>query len=320
VATTGRTSAVGIVGPTGWRAGAYKRRASWGRRLRGWLFISSSAVFAVAMVAGCDSGHTAANSAAPAANTAASPTPAITGSSPSPARIGTTAVCVKSGATGTCGPFRYPAITNSDGQNTFVGQNVWSPISGWSQTLYATSPGQWSVTAKMPAGNTSVVSYPNTGQQFYYTNKLTGFSSIYSGFSENMHPNSGTVAWAAYDIWLNNWNNEVMIQHDFSFNGGNGPCDLTPPVIATFGGSGGVPVQTWHLCKFGSELIWQLNGGNAREKSGTVDLLAMLTWLMRHGYLPQGSGLTDISYGFEICSTGGRPETFAVSHFSLSTR
>ena len=26
---------------------------------------------------------------------------------------------------------------------------------------------------------------------------------------------SGTDAEAAYDIWLNNWNNEVMIQNDF---------------------------------------------------------------------------------------------------------
>ena len=77
-------------------------------------------------------------------------------------------------------------------------------------------------------------------------------------------------------------------------------------------------MQLWSLCKYGSELIWQLSGHG--ERSGSVNILAMLTWLVSHGYLPKESGLTDISYGFEICSTGGRPERFSVSRFSISAR
>jgi hypothetical protein len=46
----------------------------------------------------------------------------------------------------------------------------------------------------------------------------------------------------------------------------------------------------------------------------------MLTWLARHGYVAQRSGLTALGYGFEICSTGGRPETFRVSRFSIPAR
>jgi hypothetical protein len=82
-----------------------------------------------------------------------------------------------------------------------------------------------------------------------------------------------------------------------------------------FGGSGGVPVQNWHLCKYGSELIWKLAGN---EQSGTVDILAMLTWLENHGYLPQDSGLWLVGYGWEICSTGGVNETFQINNFSIS--
>jgi hypothetical protein len=155
------------------------------------------------------------------------------------------------------------------------------------------------------------VSFPNVGQQYYYTNTLAGFSSIYSSFTENMNQASGTSAEAAYDIWLNNWGNEVMIQHDIV---NRGTCQAA--ATATFGGSGGVPVQSWNLCVYGSELIWQLTGTG--EQSGRVDILAMLTWLENKGYLPKASGLTDISYGFEICSTGGRAETFAVSGFSIT--
>ena len=225
-------------------------------------------------------------------------------------------VCVTSAAKGSCGPYLYAPITGSDGSNTTVGQDVWNPISGWSQTLYASNPGSWYVTANMPAGNTAVVSFPNTGES-YNSNPLTGFSSISSSFSETMNPTAGTSAEAAFDIWLNNWKNEVMIQHDMVKRGG--PCG---PVLATatFGGQSGVPVQSWNLCQYGSELIWQVPGkGDVYgEQSGSVDILAMLNWLVNNGgYLPHGSSLTAIGYGFEICSTGGADENFQIKAFSI---
>jgi hypothetical protein len=198
---------------------------------------------------------------------------------------------------------------------------VWNEISGWQQTLYATSPGQWSVTANMPAGNTAVVSYPSVGANYGETTDvpepLSSFSSIYSSFTENMNATSQTSAWAAYDIWLGQGSssdstNEVMIQHDFA---NNGAC--TAVATATFGGSNGVPEQNWDLCQFGTELVWKLTGGN--EQSGSVDILAMLTWLVNNGYLPSDAGLWSIGYGWEICSTGGVNENFQVSSFSLTT-
>jgi hypothetical protein len=187
---------------------------------------------------------------------------------------------------------------------------VWSPISGWHQTLYATDPGNWHVTANMPAGNTAVVSFPNTGAA-YGEQPLSKFSEIYSSFSENMNATAGTSAWAAYDLWFNNWDKEVMIQHDFA---GNGPCTFV--ATQAFGGSGGVPVQTWGLCQYGDELIWKLTGGS--EQKGSVDILSMITWLEKHGYLRSSSTITDLSYGFEICSTGGKDENFQVSSFSIT--
>jgi hypothetical protein len=65
-------------------------------------------------------------------------------------------------------------------------------------------------------------------------------------------------------------------------------------------------------------LIWKLTGGN--EQSGTVDILAMLNWLVSHGYLPTDSTLGLVGYGWEICSTGGQNETFQVSNFSLTAK
>ena len=85
---------------------------------------------------------------------------------------------------------------------------------------------------------------------------------------------------------------------------------------ATFGGSNGVPVQTWSLCQFGSELIWQLA---TNESSGSVDIKAMTTWLENKGYLPGNSTVTALSFGFEISSTGGQNVKFSVSNFSINT-
>jgi hypothetical protein len=236
-------------------------------------------------------------------------------STPAPA-----STCTTSAEMGSCGPYTYAQITGTTDEGPTVGQDVWNPISGWQQTLHATSPGNWYVTANMPAGNTAVVSMPgstaNFGQVTNAPTPLSHYSSIYSSFTETMNPTSGTSAEAAYDIWLgqgssSDWSNEVMIQHDIV---NRGTCP--PSASATFGGSGGVPVQKWNLCKYGSELIWQLAGTN--EQSGSVDILSMLKWLENNGDLPQGSGLWQIDYGFELCSTGGQNETFQVSSYSLN--
>jgi hypothetical protein len=276
-------------------------------------------------------------SSSPSPTDTSSPTPAATSSSPSPSPTSTSSSrspspgCTTSAAQGECGPYDSYSLITSTTSSTHVGNNVWNPIPGWAQTLNANSPGDWQVTANMPAGNTAVVSYPSIGANYgLITNApapLTGFASIISSFTENMNATAGTSAWAAYDIWtnpggsFNNPGSEVMIQTDFA---GNGPC--TYQAVAQFGGAAGVPVRTWGLCVLGSELIWKLapagaavgSSATVSESSGSVDILAMLTWLEDHGYMAADSGLGAIGYGWEIASTGGVDEDFTVSSFSLT--
>ena len=231
-------------------------------------------------------------------------------------------VCRASAQQGGCGPYDYPQIEGTSNQKT-VGNNIWNPIPGARQTLAAHSPGAWYVTSNMPKGNTAVVSYPSLSADYHVQNSsgnwvtqpLTNFASMVSSFSETMNATSATNAWATYDIWMGN-GDEIMVQHDFSPH-----ADPECPHVATatFGGSFGVPVQTWGLCKFGTEFIWQLPA-SASEHSGSVDILAMLTWLEQHGYVPRNDPLGAIGYGWEICSTGGVNETFQVSKFSITVR
>lgn len=241
--------------------------------------------------------------------------------------------CSTNSQNGECWPYSDRLIEGLGSGNQAkigVGNNIYSPISGASSTVYANSPSDWMVTADMPAGNTAVVSYPSLGADYHlqnssgnwYEQPLTNFKEMVSSFSETMNANSGTSAWAAYDLWLNGGNDEVMIQHDFA---GNGPCDYQ--AVHWFGGSLGVRPQLWGLCVFGSERVWKLapadsvvgSSGTVSERVGSVDILGMLTWMEAHKYLPARSTLGLLGYGWEMASTGGVNENFTVSSFSVTT-
>jgi hypothetical protein len=203
----------------------------------------------------------------------------------------------------------------TNGGCPYTDQNVWSPISGETQTLNVNNPGDWEIVSTTPVNPSgSVTTFPNTGAPFN-EQPLSGFSSVTSSFTETMPHNAGTSGWAMYDLWFDNWAYEVMVQHDFT---NNGPCDYA--AVAVFGG------QTWGLCVFGSTFAWKLapsgatRGSSAtiNESSGSVDIKAMIGWLVAHGYMPPNPTITNLSYGWEICSTGGVTEHFRVSSFSLT--
>jgi hypothetical protein len=176
------------------------------------------------------------------------------------------------------------------------------------------------VTANIPKGNTSVVSYPSTGQNSSgdgTVQEITKYTTITSTFAENMNANRATDVEAAYDIWTAA-GVESMIQFDFSPLRPRCSAGAGDPVLATvaFPEPGRGISQLWDFCKYGTERIWQLHRAN--EQSGAVDIRRMLVWEINHGYLPARSALGLVGFGFEICSTGGRSETLQVSRFSLT--
>jgi hypothetical protein len=265
------------------------------------------------------------------ASPAATSSPGSPGSpgSSSPGSSAKTAACVRTSTDGSCGPYDYPQNTDSDGYNTYVGNDMWNAIPGATQKLTATNPGNWNVVANLPAGNTAVVSYPSTSQQYPVPNgtdptPVADFTSMHSTFTENMNATKGTSAEAGYDIWFDDSgaSDELMVQNDMS---NRGSCtDLGIIATVAFGGSGGVPVQKWNFCKYGDELIWQLAPPPGDHSavwgvhSGTVDLLAMMKWVISHRYLAAGSKLDSVGYGWEICSTGGQNETFQITRFATT--
>jgi hypothetical protein len=258
-------------------------------------------------------------SASPTSTTAA-PTPSPTVTSPTatspPSQSPTGAACVTSSRSGSCGPYDYPQISNSNGWTTYVGNNMWACGDGTCgpQTLTAYDPGSWSVVSNQTAGNSAVRTYPNVQQIFTKTTnvapRISAFASITSDYTETMNETPGTIAQAAYDIWLSDTPaSEVMIWVD---NAGRGDGGATRIGAATVGG------KAFTVYRYGSdELIFSLD---QNLRSGTIDVLGVLRWLQDHGLVSATAGLAQIDFGWEICSTGGQPEKFAVSRFTLTSK
>lgn len=260
------------------------------------------------------------------AGVTASPSPTITSPSPSPSVSTSTSApppgtCVTSDPSGNCGPYSYAGITNSNGFNTYVSNNCWGDPS-CQQTVTATDPGNWSVTAHEPDGNTAVMTYPDVKQMFndwcgtgwndcanMTDTPLSAMSLLTSSFTENMHQASGTIAEAGYDLWLTGTSGygEVMVWVDNSNRGTGG---------ATILGTANIGGQSYTVMHFGSgELIYSLD---SNEQSGTVDIRAVLQNAVNNGYESPGLSLAELDFGWEICSTGGQAQTFTIGSYSIT--
>lgn len=271
--------------------------------------------------------------------------PSPTGISPTspPSSTGTAWVCVTSSPTGTCpGSGDYATgSTNSNGYNTYLANNCWADPS-CQQTLSANSPGDWQVTANEPAGNGSVKTAPEAQQQFNnwcpgsntWSNlvpngcpgsadtPISAMSQLTSSYAESTPHNSQTIAEWAWDNWLSNdggFSNEVMVWVDDNGRCNSGSLGTQVHAPVTINGQEWTPHQYPHS----SEFIWSLDGPGgagtcAQQASGTVDLLALLKWMQANGYASADATLSLVDGVFEICSTGGAPETFRVSSYSAT--
>jgi hypothetical protein len=266
--------------------------------------------------------------------TPTTPTPTPTQTTPAPTPTPTTpppttAACVNSvysnnSSTAQCNFAAYgPNIVGAQANNhPWVSQNVWNPVAGGTQKLTAFSPSSWNIVANVPASHNSdggIVSYPDTG--FWMGNNtgttpVSSFTSVTSSWDVTLptDPNV-TAGWAAYDLWFNNWADEVMIRTDVvaptAYDSG------TPVATATFGG---IP---WHMQRFGAERVWTPGADDAHKiniAKGSVDVQAMLTWMQGHGQLSPTSVWTAASFGFEVARTNSTNQTFTVNNFTWNAQ
>jgi hypothetical protein len=198
------------------------------------------------------------------------------------------------------------------------------------------------VTANEPAGNGSARAAPEAQQQFNNwcsngkntwsilcrtaalaapTTISALLSQLTSTYAESTPHNSQTIAKWAWDNRLSNYSgypDEVMVWLDDNGRCNSGSFGTQVHAPVTIAG----PAWTPHRYPDSSEFIWSLDGAGtcAQQASGTVDLLALLKWMQACGYAAPGASLSPLDGVFEICSTGGVPETFRLSSYPVTAK
>jgi hypothetical protein len=186
----------------------------------------------------------------------------------------------------------------------YVNNNMWNNKAG-PQTIYVCSAGSFYAVSNQ-SDTTSVKTYPSVARNFADPT-ISSFRSITSDFGEFI-PNAGN--WdAAYDIWTNGWNHEIMIWNQERNQESSWPPSGSRP--ANIDGHG------FHVWRDSSDYV-----GLYMDKmtaSGSVNILAIFKWLQAHGYMGARDTLTCIGYGVEISETPSR-EKFEITNFSLTTK
>jgi hypothetical protein len=265
-------------------------------------------------------------------------TPTQTPSPPSTGPIVFTANCAARASTNASGCGSWDAGPSSgqapgfiSGQQSSpnlldVNQDPWSGSQG-AQVLKASSFQAWSVTATDSDPSDSpgeVLTYPDASFNYYQLGgtvpaqyDLNNITSLTSDFAESMPELSDVNAEAAYDMWLNSWQTEVMVWVDTSPGKDRNLADSGDTEVGTYTYDG----QNFSLWRNGSGItgfyIFLLDHS---ETSGTVNLKAMLETLVSLSYIPATSPLTEIPFGWEISDTGGKPATFSLSKFDVNVQ
>jgi len=248
---------------------------------------------------------------------------------------GTTGAASSGGSQGTTGggadggiaasACENPSCTVSDatcaeGANQDVYDNQWCCSSSCnganscpaSETLYACSWSSWYVVSNAPAGNTAVLTYVSSQLNYPSTPQFGSFNSITSTFAEVSPHGASSDFEAAYDLWFNDYANEVMIWVD---NDNQTPGGAPSSLIASHVSVGG---GTYDVYLSGSTMYFV---AVTNFSSGTVDILSVLKFAASpqgQSWLPADSTITQFNFGWEICSTNGQDATFYLDDFSIT--
>ena len=215
--------------------------------------------------------------------TTTSPSPVQTTTGPSPTQTSTSPA-----SWAWCSSDPFGEKNTPDGRFDLYNNEWNSSANPGPQTICGNTASDWQVTSTQQAGNTAVLTYPSVQLNYNGTNgyPLSKFTSMTSSYAENMHAVSGTDAEAAYDIWVNGLNKEVMLWVD---NHGQTPAG-SKVATTTFSGA------TWDLYETSDRSYMAfVREGNA--SSGTVDLFAALNFLKGRGDLAASDVLWQVNFG-----------------------
>jgi hypothetical protein len=194
----------------------------------------------------------------------------------------------------------------------YVHNNLWnaSKYPGTTGTTQVCSYHSWNHIgyASNSSGNGEVKTYPNVHKD-YSGRTISSFTKLTSTYAAKA-PGVGIYD-VAYDLWLNGVpNDEIMIWTD---NHKQVPAGSRFATGVSLGG------RSWDVYATSDNgYIAFVPSGGAAYPSGTVDLKAMLNYLVAQGRTAASSTVDQICYGVEIVDTGGSQATWNFTDFSIT--
>jgi hypothetical protein len=195
-----------------------------------------------------------------------------------------------------------------------VDNNTWGPDPG-TYVVRARNASHWKVTADQNGGggcNGCAVEAYESAQWNYNDVRFSAIKEMTSSFSETMPTGSLSTndfdAEAAFDMFLKGSDtDEVMVWVD---NQGQTPAGTFDKVAKIDG-------QRFRVYVAGGTKSFVLSHN---ETSGTVNYLAVLTWLHHHGMLRSSDRVWQFNFGWEICNTAGKRQVFTVHKLTLKQK
>ncbi len=209
-----------------------------------------------------------------------------------------------------------PTYTTSDSDDGitigkyYVHNNLWNVADypGTTGTTNVCSPSSWNHTAVATNdGSGAVKTFPNVHEDIE-NRTISSFSYLTSTFAA-ISPNTGIYN-VAFDMWLNGIpNDEIMIWTD-NYN--------QYPSGSKFASQLNVGGYVWDVyATHDNGYIAFVPSNGVRITSGTIDIKAMLDYLVAQGKVSASSTVDQIGYGVEIVDTGGVPTNWYFTNFSI---
>jgi hypothetical protein len=192
-----------------------------------------------------------------------------------------------------------------------VSNGLFNPGTGSAQTITVTSQANWYAVSTQPASPPQVRSYPAVAYSCGWP--VSSYKSIVSSFAETWP--AGAIGEAAYDIFTAGTSTaptarttEVMIWTDTHGATPAGSVIATPTINGvTYNLYFSSTLQTWPYYAFEAQ---------SNFSSGTVDILAILNYLVANGYILASDIINTIFFGWEIITAAAA--VFQMTSYSVS--
>lgn len=220
-----------------------------------------------------------------------------------------------------------PAGTYHDFSQGRVSADTWNfPSSGDTQVMNACGWNNWNVSETVGNGGGAVKTYPHSRDYFspaLVVGNMSACSTNFDFTTPGKYVSGGTQFDVGYDIWFDNYAQELMVWTQWQQPSGYPNYGSTFQLPTGTGGAN----ETWGHYVFSGgggpsgEQAWlrqpTTTGISSGELSGSINLLPIFKDAVARGFITNSSTLSDFQYGVEVSGTSGT-QKFSLNNLGVT--